>query len=236
MIHTITLAMHPVSFPLAGSIGTVPAFILWVLAAYLLGAIPFGLLAGFIKGVDIRTRGSGNIGATNTIRILGKPIGLTVFLLDFGKGLGPTLLALFAGRPLVPGTVDPQALAVCCGAAAVVGHCYPVFLGFKGGKGVAAMAGVALALCWKAALVAFIVFFVVRKLTGFVSLSSMALAFAFPLTVIVIYRARAFDEYLWITGVGFLSALLIVMRHRSNIARILRGEESKVGDPDPEKL
>lgn len=214
----------------------VAVFAAWILGSYLVGAVPFGLLAGYMKGIDIRTRGSGNIGATNTIRILGKPIGLTVFLLDFLKGAGPTFLAIRWGSGHLPETADPLSLAFLCGAAAVLGHCFPVYLHFKGGKGVASTAGAALVLRWDAALAAFAVFFIVRAVTRYVSVSSMALGVAFPLTVIVFHPADAFEKYAWITAGGWIVAALIVLRHRSNILRIIRGEESKIGEPDPERL
>ncbi len=209
---------------------------IWVIAAYLAGAIPFGLLFGFMKGLDIRTKGSGNIGATNAIRLLGKPIGITAFLLDFLKGFGPTFLALHVGQPLVPAGTNPQLLALLCGAAAVVGHCYPVYLRFKGGKGVAATAGAVLALRWDAALVSFAVFFLVRAITRYVSLSSMALGAAFPLAIVALHPADAFGNQMWITVGGILAALLIVVRHRSNIVRIAKGEESKIGERDRDRL
>jgi glycerol-3-phosphate acyltransferase PlsY len=212
------------------------AFIIWILTSYLVGAIPFGLLAGLMKGVDIRTRGSGNIGATNTIRILGKPIGITVFLLDFLKGLGPVLLALNLSAPLVPSALNPQILALACGGAAVLGHCFSVYLRFKGGKGVATTAGAVLALRWDAALISFAVFFLIRKLTGYVSVSSIALATAFPLALMLLHPQAAFQEYFWITFGGIGAALLIVARHRSNLARVFRGEEDKIGEADPDRL
>jgi len=208
----------------------------WIIGSYLIGGIPFGLLFGFARGVDIRQRGSGNIGATNTIRILGKPIGITAFVLDFGKGLGPALLALHGALSIRPGEISPQVLALCCGAAAVVGHCYPIYLRLRGGKGVATTAGVVLALRWDAALISFAVFFLVRKATRYVSLSSMALGLAFPLAIIALHPGRAFDDFFAITMGGIVVALLIVWRHRSNIGRIAKGEESKVGEPDPERV
>jgi len=211
-------------------------FAAWIILAYLLGSVPFGLLAGFMKGVDIRTRGSGNIGATNTIRILGKPIGITVFVLDFLKGFLPVFLALGAGGPLIPAGANTQILALCCGGAAVTGHCFPIFLRFRGGKGVAATAGAVLALRWDAALVAFAVFFLVRALTRLVSVSSMALAVSFPLAVAALHPSAVFREYFWITVGGMAAAVLIIVRHRSNIARILRGEEDRVGQPDGDRL
>jgi len=209
----------------------------WVAVSYLLGAIPFGLCAGLIfKGVDIREKGSGNIGATNAIRILGKPIGLSVFVLDFLKGFGPVMLALELDAPLVPESVDRYLLAIGCGAASMVGHIFPVYLKFHGGKGVAALSGAILALRWDAALIAFAVFFIVRKVTRYVAVSSMALSIAFPLAVLALHHDKAFEEYLWLTVGGAMAAVLVIVRHRSNIRRLLKREEDKVGDDEPEKV
>ena len=148
----------------------------------------------------------------------------------------PAFLAIRWGSAHLPETADPLGLAFLCGAAAVLGHCFPVYLRFKGGKGVASTAGAALVLRWDAALAAFAVFFVVRAITRYVSVSSMALGAAFPLAVIVFHPADAFEKYVWITAGGWIVAALIVLRHRSNILRIIRGEESKIGEPDPERL
>lgn len=209
----------------------------WVAVSYLLGAVPFGLCAGFLfRGIDIREKGSGNIGATNAIRLLGKPIGLTVFVLDFLKGFGPVMLVLTLGPPLVPEGADPYLLGICCGAAAMVGHIFPVYLKFRGGKGVASLSGAIMALRWDAALIAFAVFFIVRKLTRYVAVSSMALSIAFPLAVMALHFDRAFDEYLWLTVGGGLAAVLVIVRHSSNIGRLLRGEEDKVGDREPDRV
>ncbi len=230
---TLETLLTPALFPAAVD---PPLLAAWIIGSYLVGGIPFGLLLGFAKGVDIRKHGSGNIGATNTIRILGKPIGITAFVLDFGKGLGPTLLALGAAASLRPAEITHQVLALCCGAAAVLGHCYPIYLRLRGGKGVATTAGVVLALRWDAALISFAVFFLVRKATRYVSLSSMALGLAFPLAIIALHPSRAFEDFFAITMGGIVVALLIVWRHKSNIGRIMKGEESKVGEPDPDRV
>ena len=119
-------------------------WLLIAVASYLLGSIPFGFIAGRICGIDIRTKGSGNIGATNVLRVLGKKWGYAVFLLDFVKGLLPVLLALAWGRSIgVNPTSAPGALAALC---ALLGHSFPVWLGFKGGKGIASSAGVIIGL------------------------------------------------------------------------------------------
>lgn len=198
-----------------------------MLISYLLGAVPFALLAGRLKGIDLRQHGSGNLGATNAIRVLGKPIGLTVFALDFLKGLGPVLLVRSLPQAWIAG-LDRELIAFACGAAAVLGHVFSVYLGFRGGKGVASTAGVLLALRWDAALVSFIVFFLVRRLFGYVSVASMALAIAFPASLIALHWDLAINEYKWVTSGSALLALLIILRHKSNLVRIIRGEEPKL--------
>ncbi|MHC4945942.1 MAG: glycerol-3-phosphate 1-O-acyltransferase PlsY [Planctomycetota bacterium] len=201
--------------------------LLLLLGSYLLGAVPFALIAGRLKGIDIREHGSGNLGATNAIRVLGKPVGITVFLLDFLKGMGPVLVA--GALPLPFPERDLLGIAFACGIAAVLGHIFPVYLKFKGGKGVAATAGALLAIRWEAALTACAAFFLVRELSGYVSLSSMTLALVFPIAIFLYHGSQAVDLYLWITlGSAFL-ALVIFYRHKSNWVRILRGEEPKVG-------
>lgn len=183
-----------------------------LLVSYLLGAVPFGfVLCRLVKGVDLRTIGSGNIGATNAMRVLGAPLGLVAFALDVGKGYAPA--ALF-------GEGDPS-WQVACGAAAVLGHVFPVYLRFRGGKAVATGAGVLLALepmilvwaglVWVALLFAF----------GFVSLSSMAMGIAFPLSAWFLGEPPVV-----VAGAAALTALILV-RHRSNMARLLAGTESR---------
>ncbi len=199
-----------------------------LLLSYLLGSIPVALLAGKLKGIDIRKEGSGNLGAPNAIRVLGKPIGITVFLLDFAKGLFPPLaVRALLGEQYSPTTLE--LLAFASGVAAVLGHIFPVYLNFKGGKGVAATAGMLLAVRWDAALCAFGVFFAVRKITRYVSLSSMALAVVFPLAVIFLPGKRALGDYQWVILGSSLLALLILFKHRGNVARILNGTEPKIG-------
>jgi len=199
-----------------------------LIASYLLGAVPFTLIAGRFKGIDIRKHGSGNLGATNAIRVHGKPIGLTVFVLDFLKGLGPVLLAGLIKESWIP-DIDLKLLAFCCGLSAVLGHIFPIYLNFKGGKGVAAASGALLAVKWDAALVSFAVFFLVRKITRYVSASSIALGLTFPAALLIFDYDLAVSEYRWVTVGAAALSLLIVIRHKSNIVRIIKGEESKIG-------
>jgi glycerol-3-phosphate acyltransferase PlsY len=197
-----------------------------LLGSYLAGSVPFALIAGRMKGIDIREHGSGNLGATNAIRTLGKPIGVAVFLLDFLKGCLPVCLARTLSLPLSERNL--LGFAFACGMIAVVGHIFPIYLRFRGGKGVAAAAGALLAVKWEAALTAFVLFFVIREITGYVSVASMTLAIAFPVAIFVFEGGQVLDLYLWITAGSALLALLIIIRHRTNIVRILKGTESKI--------
>jgi glycerol-3-phosphate acyltransferase PlsY len=202
-----------------------PALPPWaaVLASYLLGALPFGFLMARAKGIDLRKVGSGNIGATNAMRALGRPLGVTAFLLDFGKGWLPVavLAPLAVGAASEPGALG--ALRLACGAAAVLGHCFPVYLGFRGGKGVATGCGAVVAwdpLVW---LAGGLVWALVWKLSHYVGLASLAMGATFPLVAAL----RHGDP--WFTAGCGLLALLILVRHRGNIARMLQGTEPKSG-------
>ncbi len=213
--------MPPVTLALSAPPATV-----WVatLASYLLGAVPFGLLmARWIKGVDLRTVGSGNIGATNAMRVLGKPLGLVAFALDVAKGAVPaTLVANWAAGP------EDEALArLLCGAAAVVGHCFPVYLGFKGGKGVATGCGAILAIEPLVFLLGGVVWLLALFTTRLVAVASMLMGATFPLAA---WWLRG-DDRPFTLGCALL-CLLILIRHRSNVGRILRGEEPRTGRPE----
>jgi glycerol-3-phosphate acyltransferase PlsY len=187
--------------------------------AYLLGSIPFGyLLVRIVRKQDIRAQGSGNIGATNVARSGAKGLGLATLLLDLGKGLAAVLLA----RHLAPGSFD---VAVAAAVAAVVGHVFPVWLGFKGGKGVATALGVFLALTWPAALAILAVFVVVFWLTRYVSLASILGAASFPLFGFYFVPART---PLVVFGFLFIP-LLIIVKHHGNIGRLMKGTESRFG-------
>jgi acyl phosphate:glycerol-3-phosphate acyltransferase len=190
--------------------------------SYLLGAVPFGLLLVRVsKGIDLRKFGSGNIGASNALRAAGKPIGYAVFALDALKGWVPTFVfaGLFASAP--PAST---ALRVLCGGAAVLGHCFPVYLGFRGGKGVATACGVLLALDWIAFLIGGAAWIATLALSHYIGLASMVMACVFAVAVWV----RQPSEHALI-GASVLLALLIIARHRSNISRMLAGTEPKSG-------
>lgn len=203
-----------------------------VLLAYVAGATPFGWLAGrLLRGIDLREHGSGNIGATNAVRVLGKRIGLPVFALDVLKGWLPVALAawwvegqpVFAGRPMAA-----QAVPVLAGLGAVLGHTFTFWLGFRGGKGVATSAGVMLGLAPLALLAAVLVWAASMKLSRYVSLSSILAGWTLPAAVgIVGWRSGHFN--LPVLVLSLLIAVLVTVRHRSNIARIAAGTEPKAG-------
>ncbi len=191
--------------------------------AYLLGSIPFGyLLVRFFRKEDIRAVGSGNIGATNVARSGAKGLGVLTLLLDLGKGLLAVLIALH----FAPGAPhQPSDLAVGAAVAAVLGHVFPLWLGFRGGKGVATALGVFLALAPRVALAAVLVFVVVVALTRIVSLASIVAAISLPVFAMLLSPDRS---PVYLGGVFFL-ALLVIAKHHANIGRLLAGTESRFG-------
>lgn len=195
--------------------------------SYVLGSVPTGLWLGlWLRKIDIREHGSKNIGATNTMRVLGKPIGVLALAGDSAKGLVPVLLfSKISAWPYLP---------LACGIAAIVGHLASVFLSFKGGKGVATSLGVFLALCPLPTLVAAAAFFAVVLATRMVSAGSIVAAVAMTASVYLLPHALATAPlHLMPAGWGLrvtvtVVAALVIVKHRSNIGRILRGEESKI--------
>ena len=196
---------------------------LWPLFFFLLGSIPTGYLMGRARGIDVRQHGSGNIGATNVGRVLGRNWGLAAFACDFAKGF----LALFLLRIFVfPQDVSwsVELLLVVCGMASVLGHNYTPWLGFKGGKGVATSAGVLGALLPLALLCVFSIWAIEVLVSKYVSLGSVLAALALPLVTGFLYPRE------WIYfALACLICVLVVWRHRSNIRRLLAGKESKLG-------
>ena len=184
-----------------------------VLTGYLFGSIPFGLVLARLRGLDIREHGSGNIGATNVARNLGKKLGLLVLLLDAAKGALPVLAARWLG-------LEPSVIAAVAWAA-IAGHCFPVWLRFRGGKGVATTLGALVALEPLATAIALGVFFLIFLITRIVAAGSIGVAVALPLAVLL--HGTAPDAVLALT---IALGLLIIVRHRGNIARMLRGEET----------
>jgi glycerol-3-phosphate acyltransferase PlsY len=199
--------------------------LLWLpLAGYLLGSIPFGiLLTRLFGGGDIRAAGSGNIGATNVTRVAGPIPGVLTLLLDGAKGAAAIWLAAHFSN-------YNATWMTATGFAALVGHCFPVWLKFRGGKGVATAAGVFLALCWPAALGAIAIFLLVVIFFRFVSLGSIAAAASMPLLIYLLW-APHFSPHLApppsVTICAFASAMLIIYKHDGNIQRLVEGREPK---------
>ena len=212
-------------------------YILTALGAYLLGSIPFGFLVAKAKGIDIRNVGSGNIGATNAMRVLGKPAGIFVLLMDVLKGyaacawlapfifnwLMPHFSGLFVYFQNEPAELQLR-IKVIAGIAAVLGHNYTCWLKFRGGKGIATTAGVFLALAPWALLVGLVVFIFAVLLTKYVSVGSIAAAIALPVTVWIMT-----PQSLFLCIVTTVLGALAIYKHKSNIQRLRAGTENRLG-------
>ncbi|HEX6926256.1 MAG TPA: glycerol-3-phosphate 1-O-acyltransferase PlsY [Longimicrobiaceae bacterium] len=203
----------------------IPALL--ALVSYLLGAIPTSYIAGrWTRGIDLRKHGSGNLGATNTFRVLGARVAAPVMVVDVAKGFLPTLLF-----PRWDGTPE-WSWVLAYGAAAVLGHVFPVYMRFRGGKGVATGAGVFLAIAPRAVLPAVVAWLVVLKLSRMVSLASITAA------VTLIAGLLVTEDRLPVLLTGVAISLFVIYAHRSNIRRIMRGEEHRFGGgrarPEPE--
>jgi len=200
----------------------------WMLfpLAYLVGSLPNAVWIGRIfHGIDVREHGSGNAGATNVMRVLGAATGIPVLLLDFLKGWAAVqLVQLQTGYS--PNTAEFTLISIGLGLFAVVGHIFPLFAGFRGGKGVATIAGVCLALHPWAFLSALAVFVLVLLLSRYVSLSSILAGLSFPIWVILVFSR---DSSVVLSAFSLLAAVLLVFTHRNNIRRLLNGNENKAG-------
>lgn len=200
-----------------------PAAVILIIAAYLLGSVPFALVIG--KGIfhqDVRNSGSGNIGTTNVFRVLGKGAGTLVFIGDLGKGFLPAFLA--AHTSLISAG-DAALVAVLTAGAAIAGHTFPIFLKFKGGKGVATGGGAVMALMPLLFLAAFATFWVVLLIGRTVSIASLTAATALSIAVIVTGQPTAYIVF------TIVCTAVIFYAHRSNIGRLLKGEENRVSFP-----
>ena len=196
--------------------------ILTILLAYLVGSIPFGFLIARWHGIDIRAAGSGNIGATNVVRVLGMKLGGGVFALDLLKGALPTVAAGFVSAE--------QGLPVVAGLTAILGHMFPVWLGFRGGKGVATGAGVVAVLFPWPTLGALFVWLLFLCVLRYVSLASVVAAAA-PVGLHLLLAAEPFAAGQRIkTGFSLLAFLLVLVRHRGNLARLSRGSENQFAE------
>ncbi len=199
--------------------------------AYLLGAVPFAMILAKLHGVDIRSVGSGNVGATNLSRALGKKWGYVCFVLDVLKGLMPMLAAKVFVTQVTTGNL---ALWLAVGSAAILGHIFPVYLKFRGGKGVATSFGVVLGLYpyfTLPGLIAFVLWASAVLIWKYISLASILAAVAFPVSLasLILLNDDWRIDTLWpLFIVAILMPALVIYRHRSNIARLLKGTESKI--------
>jgi glycerol-3-phosphate acyltransferase PlsY len=197
--------------------------VVWIVLAYLLGSIPMGVLLSRLKGQDPRKVGSGNIGATNVMRAAGKGLGAVTLLCDALKGFLPVWLAIEFGLS--------DRLVAAIGLAAFAGHIFPVYLKFKGGKGVATAVGVFLAFCWSAVLIDLVVFALVLTIWRYVSLGSIVAAGLMPFLLLFLHLiGRAMPlSYVVLSAI---MAVLIIIKHRPNIVRLRAGTENRMGKKD----
>ena len=201
-------------------------FISIALVAYFIGSFPTGYLAGRMRGVDIRKIGSGNVGATNVTRELGKQFGYPVFLLDFLKGLLSVVLAREIASRCQLDSIATDFCVALGGVFSVVGHSYPVWLGFKGGKGVATSLGVIFGISWIAALVMCAVWIIFFKTTRYVSVASIAASITLPVAMATLLFLQHLGSAV-LVYFSLLLAAIVVIRHRSNISRLLSGAEPR---------
>jgi acyl phosphate:glycerol-3-phosphate acyltransferase len=201
-----------------------PFNLMAVAIAYLMGSIPSAVWIGKIFfGIDIRQHGSGNAGATNTFRVLGKAAGITVLAMDVSKGLiAITLLAWL--NPYEAETLAQVNFKLVIGITAVMGHIFPVFAGFKGGKGVATLLGVVTALHWQAALICIGIFLIIFLMTRYVSLGSMVTAISFPILFLLFFRPVPLSLIYF----SMVIAVLVLITHQKNIERLMRKEENRM--------
>ena len=185
-----------------------------MIVAYILGSIPNALWIGKVfKGIDVREHGSKNTGSTNAARVLGAKLGILTLILDISKGAIPTLIATM----LLESSISVILVGIC----AILGHSFSIFMKFKGGKAVATTVGVFIVLVPGAILLAAVIFFLVFGITRYVSLSSMIGAISLPIWIVLFYKNIP------LTIFGIIIAILIIVRHKSNIQRLLNGTESK---------
>jgi len=205
--------MHPVLVSIILSI-----------AAYLIGSVPSSVWIGkWFYDVDIRDYGSGNAGTTNTFRVLGTFPGIVVFILDIFKGFFAVSLAHFAHQ-FIPHTTTYVNFQLLLGGLAVMGHIFPLYVGFKGGKGVATLLGIVLAIHPMAALLSLFIFSIVLIITKYVSLSSMIAGLIFPFLIIFVFKENIVSLILF----SIIISLLLIVTHQKNIVRLLAREENKV--------
>jgi glycerol-3-phosphate acyltransferase PlsY len=202
------------------------AFAVAVIGGYLSGSIPFGYLAGRIAGIDIRKRGSGNVGATNVMRTLGKGYGYSVFMADFSKGFIAVKLSMSIAAGAGPAWSSSQMVGIAAAISSVIGHSFPVWLHFKGGKGVATSAGALFGLTPIAALIGAAIWIATFLFTRYVSVASIAAAAALPIVILITsWLSQTTGKSLFYSSVCL--AGVVIWRHRTNLSRLMRGSEPR---------
>jgi len=197
-----------------------------VIGSYLLGSIPFGYLAGKIGGIDIRKIGPGNIGATNVVRTLGKRYGYPVFVLDFLKGFGAVTISMAIAIGLRPEWGSSEIFGILAAVAAVIGHSFPPWLKFRGGKGVSTSAGALFGLTPLATLIAAVIWGSVFWFTRYVSVASVVTAIALPLIILIMTRLNQIHGNALFYS-SLCIAAFVIWRHHSNLSRLIRGTEPR---------
>src|SRR6266705_579201 len=197
-----------------------------LVGSYLLGSIPFGYLAGRLVGIDIRQAGSGNVGATNVVRVLGKRYGYPVFALDFLKGFGAVMISMLMATERPPEWNSPEIFGILAAMSSVLGHLYPPWLKFEGGKGVATSAGALLALAPVATLIGVAIWIIVFWLTRYVSLASITAAVVLPILIVVV-SSQDENKGKPLVYSSACVAAIVIWRHRSNLSRLMRGTEPR---------
>lgn len=202
------------------NITTISALII----AYLVGSFPSAVWVGkTFYGIDVREYGSGNAGATNTFRVLGIKAGIPVLFMDIGKGLFAVQLSQIIGNYL-PGTQQMTNFKLALGVCGLLGHIFPVYVGFRGGKGVATLLGILLAIHPQAALICAGVFLLMLFTSQYVSLSSMIAAIAYPAVIMLVFK----ETIPTVNVFAMAIAILVLITHQKNIERLLRGTETKI--------
>ena len=196
-----------------------------LVGSYMLGSIPFGYLAGRFAGIDIRKFGSGNIGATNAVRVLGKKYGYPVFALDFLKGFGAVRISMLMASGPPPGWNSPEIFGIAAAIFCVIGHSYPPWPTFKGGKGVATSAGTLFALAPMVGFIGVAIWMVTFWGTRYVSLASVTAAVALPIVILAVSWHNGNAKAIFYFSVCV--AAVVIWRHRSNLSRLLSGTEPR---------
>ncbi len=198
---------------------------LLLIGSYLLGSIPFGVIVGRARGVDIRKHGSGNIGASNVLRLLGPGPAMVVFAGDVLKGVIPVIAGRYLlGRSLAPATYDADLWLLAVALAPILGHTFSIFLGFRGGRAVATTLGALLAMSWQAGLVGLGTWLIVLAITRYISAASISASVVVP-----VYIAVSGARPAWVVFWTAIAAL-IILRHIPNLGRLLEGTEAKIGE------